>query len=323
MFGYDPPGHLQLRGVGWTYPAYEPAFEEKIIEDRGAYEVVQDDAGRHVLFFKGRRDGFMPEYLAHPMTDAKSWEEECKWRLDPGTPARYSDLDDRMAKARAGAGQGMMIQQGLAGAGMYLRALLGTTNMMYAFHDMPALLHDVMQTWLELADAVIARHQEYVTLDEIWLSEDICYKNGPLVSPEIMAEFFFPYYQQLLANVKARQLDKSRHLYVQIDTDGYCPPTIQLYIEAIDMDVMSPFEVAAGCDVVAIGREYPGLAMCGGIDKRELARGKAAIDRIVEAILPTMRERGGYLPTCDHGVPEEVSLADYMHYRKRCLELGG
>ena len=89
------------------------------------------------------------------------------------------------------------------------------------------------------------------------------------------------------------------------------------------MDVMSPFEVAAGCDVVAIGREYPGLAMCGGIDKRELARGKAAIDRIVEAILPTMRERGGYLPTCDHGVPEEVSLADYMHYRKRCLELGG
>ena len=39
MFGYDPPGHLQLRGVGWTYPAYEPAFEEKIIEDRGAYEV--------------------------------------------------------------------------------------------------------------------------------------------------------------------------------------------------------------------------------------------------------------------------------------------
>ncbi len=32
------------------------------------------------------------------------------------------------------------------------------------------------------------------------------------------------------------------------------------------------------------------------------------------------RERGGYYPTCDHGGPEEVSLANYRH---RCLELGG
>jgi hypothetical protein len=33
-----------------------------------------------------------------------------------------------------------------------------------------------------------------------------------------------------------------------------------------------------------------------------------------------MHARGGYTPTCDHGVPEEVSLANYRHYRKRCLE---
>jgi uroporphyrinogen decarboxylase len=63
--------------------------------------------------------------------------------------------------------------------------------------------------------------------------------------------------------------------------------------------------------------------MFGGIDKRILAKGKAAIDAHVEAILPTMRARGGYIPTCDHGVPEEVPYKDYLHYRKRCVELGG
>ncbi len=89
------------------------------------------------------------------------------------------------------------------------------------------------------------------------------------------------------------------------------------------MDAMSPFEVASGCDVVEIGREYPNLVMIGGIDKRQLAKGKDAIDRMVERILPAMRQRGGYVPTCDHGVPAEVSLENYMHYRKRCLELGG
>jgi uroporphyrinogen decarboxylase len=89
------------------------------------------------------------------------------------------------------------------------------------------------------------------------------------------------------------------------------------------MDVMSPFEVASGCDVVQIGRQFPWLVMSGGIDKRVLAAGKDAIDRHLEYIIPPMRARGGYFPTCDHAVPAEVSLENYRHYRKRCLELGG
>jgi uroporphyrinogen decarboxylase len=89
------------------------------------------------------------------------------------------------------------------------------------------------------------------------------------------------------------------------------------------MDVMSPFEVASNCDVVRTAKEYPDLVILGGIDKRIMAAGKAAIDRHLEYIVPFMRERGGYIPTCDHGVPEEVTLENYMHYRKRMIELGG
>ena len=58
----------------------------------------------------------------------------------------------------------------------------------------------------------------------------------------------------------------------------------------------------------------------GGVDKRVLAMGPKAIDEMVDRIFPVMKKRGGYIPTCDHGVPEEVSLKNYMHYRKRCLE---
>jgi uroporphyrinogen-III decarboxylase len=60
----------------------------------------------------------------------------------------------------------------------------------------------------------------------------------------------------------------------------------------------------------------------GGIDKRILAQSKSAIDRMAENILPRMRAAGGYIPTCDHGVPVEVSYENYMHYRQRCIELG-
>lgn len=88
------------------------------------------------------------------------------------------------------------------------------------------------------------------------------------------------------------------------------------------MDAMLPFEVASGCDVVAVGRQYPDLVISGGIDKRILTRSKADIDREMERILPVMRRRGGYIPTCDHGVPVEVPYENYVHFRKRCLEFG-
>ena len=58
----------------------------------------------------------------------------------------------------------------------------------------------------------------------------------------------------------------------------------------------------------------------GGIDKRILAEGKEAIDRHIDSILPVMKKRGGYIPTCDHGVPAEVSFENYIHFRKRLQE---
>ena len=323
LFDYDPPAMHSLGELGWTTAAFAPSFEKRIVEDRGAHELAQDAAGRHVLFFKGRRTGFMPEYVDHPVKDRRTWEENVKWRLDPGSPERCATLDERMTEAKAAAAKGLMISQRLVGGYMYLRSLIGPEALPYAFYDMPDVIHDCMKTWLALCDAVTARHQEHVTYDEFFLAEDICYNHGLLISPDMMREFLLPYYEPLVANVTSRQLDPNRHMYVQVDTDGDALPVLPIYRESIGMDVMSPFEVASGCDVVTVGRQYPDLVISGGIDKRELAKGRDAIDRMVERILPAMRARGGYIPTCDHGVPAEVKYEDYLHYRRRCIELGG
>ena len=322
LFDYDPGGNHGLGQLGWCEAAFVPAFEDKIVEERGEHEVIQDFAGRHLLVFKGRRNGFMPEYIDHPVKEMKSWDEDVKWRMNPTSEERYADLEQRMEAAKVAAGKGMIITQNLVGGYMYLRSLIGPEDLLYKFYDEPELIHDCMRVWFELADAVIARHQEHVTIDEFFLAEDICYNNGPLISPDMMREFLVPYYQQLIANLRSRQIDKQRHLYIQIDTDGLALPVIPVYME-IGMDVMSPFEVAAGCDVVENGRQYPDLVIFGGIDKRILAKSKEEIDREVERILPVMRRRGGYIPTSDHGVPAEVPYENYLHYRKRCIELGG
>ena len=319
LFGYDPPGWHPLEGVGWCEAAFCPGFEDKVIEDRGRHELVQDSSGRHVLCFKGKRSGFMPEYVDHPVKDMRTWEENCKWRMDPSTPERYAQLDETMSAARNAAAEGLLIQQQLVGGYMLLRSLIGPGDVLYKFYDEPELIHDCMRTWLALAQAVIARHQEFVTIDELFFAEDICYNHGPLISPDMMHEFLLPYYRELLDGTRARQIDRSRRLFFQVDTDGWSVPTIPVYRE-LGMDMMSPFEVASGCDVVAIGRQYPDLIMSGGVDKRILAQGKDAIDAMVDRIFPVMQARGGYIPTCDHGVPEEVSYENYLHYRKRALE---
>lgn len=321
-FGFDPPARYDLAGLGWCEAALVPEFEPAVLEDRGAHEVVLDRVGRKLLCFKNRRNGFMPEYLDHPVKDLASWEKEIRWRMDPASPERYADLDARVDAARAASAQGKMVVQRVVGGYMYLRSLIGPEQVLYAFVDQPELIHACMKTWLDLADAVIARHQQHVTLDEVFFAEDICYNKGPLISPAMIREFLVPYYQELLARVKARQLDARRHLFVQIDTDGNAETVIDLYRETVGMDVMSPFEVASGSDVVKIGARFPWLTILGGIDKRVLAEGPAAIDKHLEYILPAMRARGGFVPTCDHGVPAEVSLANYEYYRKRCIEIG-
>jgi len=323
-FKYDPYRKYGFWKLGWCEAAFSPVFPTLTLEERGEHEVIQDFAGRKLLVFKGRRRGFMPEYIDHPVKDMKTWEENVKWRLSPNTSERFgNDFEKTISEGTEKAKQGWMITQHLIGGYMYLRSLIGPQELLYAFYDQPELIHDCMKTWFELADAVIARVQKHLTFDEIFFAEDICYNHGCLISPEMMKEFLFPYYQQLIKNLRTRQLDPSRHLYVQVDTDGFANPVIDLYRDAINMDAMSPFEVASGCSVVEIGKKYPNLFISGGIDKRVLAKGKDAIDKHLESILPAMRERGGYIPTCDHGVPAEVSLDNYRYYRKRCIELGG
>ena len=166
---------------------------------------------------------------------------------------------------------------------------------------------------------MIAEHQKYFDVDELFIAEDICYNVSSLISHDMMREFLFPYYQQLIAGIRSRQKDKTRKLFIQVDTDGAAHTVIDVYKE-IGVNFMSPFEVASGNDVVELRKRYPDLLMTGGFDKRILAKGKEAIDREVDRIMPFMKKYGGYIPTCDHGVPEEVSFENYLHFRKRLKE---
>ena len=105
-----------------------------------------------------------------------------------------------------------MLTQHIIGGYMFLRALMGPTEVLTAFYLQPELIRALMDGWFRLADTALTKVQAHITLDEIFLAEDTCYRNGLLISPELFREFLMPYFQQLLSNAPVRA--KSEHIYL-------------------------------------------------------------------------------------------------------------
>ena len=319
VFGFDPNAWVtQPVHLGWCDCPFAPAYEEKVLEDDGRTQVVQDTSGQVKRVMKGMVHGFMPVYLKNVVECREDWERDVRHRLDPETPERWTDFDTKIADVArlVEAGTHLLSCNIIAGY-MFLRDLFGPEKLLYVFYDAPGLIHDCMRQWLHLMATCLTRVQDHVPIFRLFLAEDICYKAGPLISPAMFREFLAPYYRELVGMLHGRQRER---LFFEVDTDGNPYALLPEYL-ACGLDAMEPFEVAAGCDVVAVAERYPQLVISGGIDKRVLAAGPEAINRELERIMAPMVARGGYIPTCDHGVPHDVSYASYCHYRKRAMAL--
>ncbi len=119
-----------------------------------------------------------------------------------------------------------------------------------------------------------------------------------------------------LRRIIDEQFDFSREHGIDISwyySGGDCKPFIKFYLES-GIDSLAPCEVAAGMDPVLLREKYgKKIKMLGGIDKRELSKGKKKIEREVMKKLPVIRE-GGYIPKMDHSVSSDISLENYTFH---------
>lgn len=78
-----------------------------------------------------------------------------------------------------------------------------------------------------------------------------------------------------------------------------------------------PLERAANQDPLRLRRTFgKSLRLWGGVDKRELANGRAAIDRHLLSLQPLIEE-GGFIPTVDHTVSPDISWDNFRYYMER------
>jgi hypothetical protein len=106
------------------------------------------------------------------------------------------------------------------------------------------------------------------------------------------------------------------------DSDGNLRQLIPDYFD-VGINCIAPCEVAADMQPNELRRDFgKDLRMLGGIDKREIARGKDSIDTEIERLKPVIDE-GGFLPAIDHSVPSDISWDDYQYFIERITKAVG
>jgi len=291
-----------------------PSMEGKVIEEEAETILFLDYFGRTRRAYKpGAVGGMcmsMDTYLDFPVKDFPTWEA-FRPRYEGPVAARYPADWPAVAEMARHTDLPLTLLNPLAGTfGYYsmLRNWMGTENLSYLFYDNTPLIEACLDFLTEHAIRVLTPAMEAVTFDFYYIHEDMSYKNGPLVSPEMFRRLFLPHYRRFIDFLRRHGVK-----IVLVDTDGDCELLLPLFIEA-GVDGFGPVERAAEMDPLDIRRKF-GKAVCmvGGVDKREIAKGKAEIDAEVTRLAPLIEE-GGFIPTIDHAIPPDVSLANFEYY---------
>jgi uroporphyrinogen decarboxylase len=289
-----------------------PAFERQVLEETAEHTVFRNERGITVRQLKGVSN--MPEWLDYPVKSREDWERLKAERLDPTAPGRLAvDWDAFRAELER---SGCAVQVGSFPWGVFgtVRDFLGVEALLMGFYDEPELIRDIMNhlttLWLELWERVAGE----VRIDHIHIWEDMSGRQGSLISPAMVEAFMMPCYDRIAAFAASHDVR-----LVSVDTDGDCSELVPLMIRH-GVNVFFPFEVQAGNDILDYRARYPGLGIMGGLDKRALALGRAAVDREADRAARMLRA-GRYVPGFDHLIPPDVPWKTMVYAAERIRTL--
>jgi len=290
-----------------------PAFEHKVLREDDRTIMFQDSEGITRLAMKdgtvrGTRPS-MDQYVRFPVETSEDFRA-LRARFLPDAPGRYPENWHELAACWRRRDYPLCLLTN-ATFGLYsmLRRWMGTEKLSYAWHDQPGLVHEMLDFLADFFIELTTPALKAVNVDYFNFFEDLAFKTGPLLSPATFRAFLVPRYRRIIEHLQRHGVG-----IITYDSDGNLEPLIPELI-GMGVTLLWPCECAAGMDVRRLRAEYGrDLALSGGIDKRELARDCAAIEREVAAKMGPLIEDGGYIPTIDHSVPPDISYDNFMYY---------
>lgn len=309
------------------HASLHPMFERKILEEL-------PDGSRKVLNRYGVVEmakpgtGGIPMEIAHTLTDRRSWEEHYLPRLQFSDKRIQQELvinpDNGTSKTFSNGGLEILKDENRTQHyGLYcgsllgdIRNWLGVVGLSYMTVDDEDLLAEIVQTVADLAyrntEAILKSGAKF-DFAHFW--EDVCFKNGPLISPAFFSEIIGPHYKRITDLVRNYGID-----IISVDCDGWIDALLPIWLEN-GINTMFPIEVGTWNASIAPWREKYGqeLRGVGGMNKTVFAKDRTSIDAEIERLKPLI-ELGGYIPCPDHRIPPDAEWDNVRYYCDRMHE---
>jgi uroporphyrinogen decarboxylase len=337
FLGYDfqteyiyPRG--SIRGLGrygmdpWIVEL-DPLFKREVLEEDDQYQVLRDYDGA-IVRRKKQGDHSIPQYLEYPVKDQGTWDLY-KERLEPFSPGRWPEGWDRIHDKwlawpikEGQEGQSWEMRDfplGMSNLSLYgdMRNYMGLEELSKALFRNKNMVLEMMDRQLWLAVEMLKKvYQHNITLDYVFIWEDMCFNKGPLVSPKWIREFMVPRYRQFTDLLYANGCK-----CIIVDSDGDISQLLPIWLDC-GINATFPLERTSKMEARAIRKKYGNnIILIGNIDKRALAAGKAEIDEEIE-LVKDMIKHGGYFVNVDHFVPPDVPYANMKYFVDEVLKLG-
>lgn len=290
-----------------------PAFKKEILEEKpDGSQIVRDGQGLIVLEKPGIVS--IPSEIGTSLTDRKAWEElylpKLQWnpkRVNTEYFKSLSSLEGR--KIPIGLHCGSLIGN--------IRNLLGVEQLSYLYVDDEDLYVEIIDTVAELAYKCVETVLETgAKFDYAHFWEDICGKNGPLVTPQVFEDYVAPHYKKITTLLNKHGID-----IVSVDCDGWIDRLVPIWLKN-GVNTMFPIEVGTWNASIAPWREQygKGLRGVGGMNKNVFAKDYKAIDEEIERLKPLI-ELGGYIPCPDHRIAPDAKFENVQYYCDRMQNL--
>ena len=283
-----------------------PSFEEKILEEfPDGSRIIRDGRGLICKVKPGTVS--IPAEIGTSLTDRKAWEELYLPKLTM-SPDR---IDHRKLEAlKQETDREIPLGLHLGSFMGNMRNMLGVEQLSYLYVDDEDLYGEIVDTLCglgyECAKLVL---ESGVKFDYAHFWEDICFKNGPLISPAVFREFVGPWYKKITDLTSSYGIE-----IVSVDCDGMIDSLIPIWLEN-GVNTMFPIEVGTWNASIAPWREKYGkqLRGVGGMNKTIFARDREAVDKEIERLKPLM-DLGGYIPCPDHRIAPDAKFELVQYY---------
>ena len=171
----------------------------------------------------------------------------------------------------------------------------------------------------KVAEIQLSALDELLTMEHVGAVcavDDIAYNTGPMLSPELLRRYLFPWYREI-----ARRCHAAGRLFF-MHSDGNMEMVLPDLIE-LGLDALHPIDPTA-MDIAQLKQTCGDrIALFGNVDTELLRSGSPEqVAARVRELLRTVAPGGGFGLGSGNSVPEWATLANYQSMRQTALEHG-